>query len=212
MCQERDSGVSRSSAAGSSRPTIDSTRRRLLIAGAGAATSAVAGCLGGGGDSGGDEPPAAVTIPEDATCDVCGMVIRQHPGPSAEVFYADQEPEGHENPARFDSIWEAYQYEFEREDEGWENVAFYVTDYSAADYDIFEDGGDTLITRHYEASTFAAAADVTYVVDSRVKGTMGRDLLGFRNESDAESFKSEYGGLLTTHDGVTPQIIAGLGR
>ena len=139
------------------------------------------------------------------------MTIRQHPGPSAEIFYADQEPNGHENPARFDSTWEAYQYEFERDSEGWDDVAFYVTDYSAVEYDTFDDGGDTLISRHHVGSSFAPATAVTYVVDSDVKGTMGRDLIGFRSQSDAEAFQSEFGGSLTGHDGVTPEVVAGLG-
>ncbi|MFD1686400.1 nitrous oxide reductase accessory protein NosL [Halobellus litoreus] len=188
-------------------------RRPVLLAGTGMLVGSLSGCLGGngGGGDGSDDAPAAITIPEDATCDVCGMTIRQHPGPSAEIFYADQEPEGHENPARFDSTWEAYQYEFERDEEGWEDVAFYVTDYSAVDYETFEDGGDTLITRHYEASSFAPVTDVTFVVDSDVKGTMGRDLIGFGDEADAESFQSEFGGSLTGHDGVTPEVVAGLG-
>ncbi|MGQ4557012.1 nitrous oxide reductase accessory protein NosL [Halobellus sp. GM3] len=203
MCDEQGGGLDRGN-------HVSMRRRRFLLAGAGTAAASVAGCLGGSGGGDGDAP-AAVTVPEDATCDVCGMVIRQHPGPTAEIFYADREPEDHENPARFDSTWEAYQYEFERDDEGWEDVAFYVTDYSAVEYEVFEDGGDTLITRHYEASMFAPAADVTYVVDSEVKGTMGRDLIGFSDRADAESFQSSHGGSLTAHDGVTPEVVAGLG-
>ncbi|WP_336025493.1 nitrous oxide reductase accessory protein NosL [Halobellus salinisoli] len=194
-------------------------RRRFLFAGTGALAVSLGGCLGGsdGGDGSGgdgesgDEAPAAITIPEGATCEVCGMTIRQQPGPTAEIFYADREPEGHENPARFDSTWEAYQYEFERDDEGWEDVAFYVTDYSTVDYETFEDGGDTLISQHYEASALAPATDLTYVADSEVKGAMGRDLIGFSDESDAEAFQSEFGGSLLAHDGVTPEVIAGLG-
>jgi len=200
-------------------------RRQFVLAGTGALAVSLGGCLGGGGDGSagdggsgdgdgsddGDAAPAAITIPEGATCDVCGMTIRQHPGPSAEIFYAEQEPEGHENPARFDSTWEAYQYEFERDGEGWEDVSFYVTDYSAVEYETFEDGGDTLISRHYEAESFASVSDVTYVVDSEVKGTMGRDLIAFTDESDAEAFQSEWGGSLTGHDGVTPEVVAGLG-
>ena len=79
-------------------------------------------------------------------------------------------------------------------------------------YETFEDGSDTLISRHHEASSFAAASDVTYVVGSEVKGTMGQDLIGFSDRSDAEAFQSEWGGSLTTHDGVTPEVVAGLGR
>lgn len=188
---------------------ITATRRRLLLASVGTATVSAAGCLGG---SGGSDPPDAVTVPEGATCDVCGMVIRQHPGPTAEIFYRDRDPNGHDNPARFDSVWEAYQYEFEKDDADWEDVGFYVTDYSAVTYETSTDGSDTLISRHYEAPSFAAVSDVVYVVDSEVKGTMGRDLLGFSDRSDAEAFQSEWGGSITSHDGVTPEIVAGLGR
>jgi copper chaperone NosL len=192
---------------GTTDPT-SATRRRVLLASAGAAATSVAGCLGGGGS----DTPDPVTVPEGATCDVCGMVIRQHPGPTAEIFYRDRDPNGHDNPARFDSVWEAYQYEFEKDGANWEDAAFYVTDHSTVEYETFEDGSDTLISRHYEASSFAAASDVTYVVDSEVKGTMGRDLIGFSDRSDAEAFRSEWGGSLTTHDGVTPEVVAGLGR
>jgi nitrous oxide reductase accessory protein NosL len=184
------------------------TRRRVLLASAGTAAASVAGCLGGGEA----ETPDPVTVPEEATCDVCGMVIRQHPGPTAEIFYRDRDPNGHDNPARFDSVWEAYQYEFEKDGADWEDTAFYVTDHSTVEYETVEDGSDTLISRHYEASSFAAASDVTYVVGSEVKGTMGRDLIGFSDRSDAEAFHSEWGGSLTTHAGVTPEVVAGLGR
>jgi nitrous oxide reductase accessory protein NosL len=198
---------------GDETPSIH--RRQVLVASAGATTLALGGCLGGGGSGDGDsdgDAPAAITVPQGATCDVCGMTIRQHPGPTTEIFYADEQPSGHENPARFDSTWEAYQYEFERDEQGWEDVGFYVTDYSTVEYETFEDGGDTLISRHYEASSFAPASEVTYVVDSDVKGTMGRDLIAFTDRADAESFQSEHGGSLTAHDGVTPEVVAGLGK
>lgn len=187
-------------------------RRRPLLAAAGGATSlAVGGCLGSGSGAGSDAP-AAVTIPEGATCDVCGMTIRQHPGPTTQIFYAEQRPGGHDNPARFDSTWEAYRYAFERADRGWAEVAFYVTDYAAVDYAVFEDGDDLLVTRHHRASAFAPASEVTYVVDSDVKGTMGRDLIAFGDRDEAEAFRSEHGGSLTAHDGVTAETVAGLGR
>ncbi|MEA5387049.1 nitrous oxide reductase accessory protein NosL [Haloarculaceae archaeon H-GB11] len=153
-----------------------------------------------------------MTLTEQDTCEVCGMVIPNHPGPSAEIFYADQQPSGHENPARFDSTWEAFQYDFERQDRGWTRQAFYVTDYSAVDYEVFTDGGDTLITTHPEADAFADASEVTFVVGSEVKGAMGRDLIAFSEKADAESFNAEYGGSLATFDQVTPETIAQLGR
>ncbi|WP_363467281.1 nitrous oxide reductase accessory protein NosL [Halogeometricum borinquense] len=200
------------------RPADDGNtfrRRHFLLASAGVGAASLAGCLGGnegGGDGGQTTAPTAVTIPEGATCEVCGMNIRQNPGPITEIFYQDKQPNGHDNPARFDSVWEAYQYEFEKDDAGWTDVAFYVTDYSSIEYRTFEEGGDTFISSNYESSAFVPATEVTYVVDSSVKGAMGRDLVPFSKASDAESFQSEFGGSLATHDEVTPEVIAGIGR
>jgi nitrous oxide reductase accessory protein NosL len=128
------------------------------------------------------------------------------------VFYPGREPAGHANPARFDSTWEAYQFDFERRDEGWEPAAFYVTDYSAVDYRTFTDGGDTLVSTHPEASSFVDSEAVTYVVGSEVKGAMGRDLIGFSDRADAESFRDDHGGQLMGHGDVTRATIASLGR
>ncbi|MFC6784439.1 nitrous oxide reductase accessory protein NosL [Halobaculum halobium] len=187
-----------------------SVSRRTVLSGAVAAgVVSIAGCAGTGG-GGADSAPDAVTLSEDATCDVCGMVISKHPGPSSEAFYEDQEPNGHANPARFDSTWEAFQFDYERE--GWTRTSFYVTDYSAVDYEIRTDGDQQLISRHVEASTFVSADSVTFVADSAVVGTMGADLIGFSEQADAEAFRSEYGGELVTADEVTKTLIGQLGK
>ncbi|MFC7095864.1 nitrous oxide reductase accessory protein NosL [Halobaculum marinum] len=167
----------------------------------------LAGCLGG---ESGASAPAAVTLPDDATCDVCGMVIANHPGPSSEVFYADEQPNGHDNPARFDSTWEAFQYDFEHDD--WDREAFYVTDYSTVDYEIHTDGGQQLISRHTGEETFVDAETVTFVADSEVAGTMGADLLGFSERADAEAFRDDHGGELVAFEQVTETLISQLGR
>ncbi|MFW5948291.1 MAG: nitrous oxide reductase accessory protein NosL [Halolamina sp.] len=166
----------------------------------------LAGCLGGGSD----DVPAAVSLPDDATCDVCGMVISEHPGPTAEIFYADQQPAGHDNPARFDSTWEAFQFDFEHED--WSREAFYVTDYATVDYEIRTDDDQEIISTHYDADSFVDATEVTFVAGSSVEGAMGRDLIAFSEEEDAESFQSEYGGDIVTFDEVTSELISTLGK
>ena len=187
------------------------SRRRFLGATAAAvAAGGLAGCLSGDGGGDGDAPEP-VTLDESDSCDVCGMVIPNHPGPTSEVFYADEEPAGHANPARFDSTWEAFQFDFARRDEGWSREAFYVTDYSAVDYDLFEDGGDTLISTHPGADAFADATEVTFVVGSEVVGAMGRDLIAFGDEGDAEAFQAEHGGDLAAFDDVDEATVASLG-
>jgi nitrous oxide reductase accessory protein NosL len=174
--------------------------RRHVVATAAGLTAGLAGCLGGDGG----DPPAAVSLSEDATCDVCGMVISQHPGPTAEVFYADQRPAGHDNPARFDSTWEAFQFDFEHED--WDRQAFYVTDYSAVDYEIRTDGDQQVISTHYDASSFVDATGVTFV------GAMGEDLIAFSTPADAEAFQGEYGGDIVEFGDVSPELLSTLGN
>ncbi len=187
--------------------------RRTLLAGSGAvAAGALAGCLGGiGGIGGGGQAPAAISLTTEHTCDVCGMVIPNHPGPSTEVFYADRQPSGHDNPARFDSTWEAFQYDFERRDRGWKRRAFYVTDYSSVDYELLTEGGDTLISTHPTAEAFVDASSVTFVVGSDVNGAMGKDLVAFSKRADAESFSQDHGGKLAQFGDVTPGMVEQLG-
>ncbi|WP_136689941.1 nitrous oxide reductase accessory protein NosL [Halorhabdus amylolytica] len=179
------------------------TRRQLLGAVGTGAILGLGGCLGA-------ETPDPVTLTDNDACDVCGMIIPHHPGPSAEVFYRNKDPSGHENPARFDSTWEAFEYDFERRDRGWTRSAFYVTDYSAVDYEVFTDGGRTLISTHPEASAFVDASDVTFVVASSVEGAMGQDLIAFGNGDDARSFQGEYGGGLAAFGEVTRSMIGEL--
>jgi nitrous oxide reductase accessory protein NosL len=186
--------------------TASSCTRRHAIAATVGITAGLAGCLGGDGS----DAPAAVTLSEEATCDVCGMVISQHPGPTAEIFYADRRPGGHDNPARFDSTWEAFQFDFERED--WSREAFYVTDYAAVDYEIRTDGDQQVISTHYDAASFVDATTVTFVAGSSVVGAMGEDLIGFADEAEAESFQAEHGGEIVGFDEVTPELLSTLGR
>lgn len=185
------------------------TRRGVVVGAAGLAVG-LAGCIGGGdGDGAAPEP---ITLDQDDSCELCGMVIPNHPGPAAQIFYADQQPSGHDNPARFCSIWEAFQYDFERLDRGWEREAFYVTDYSGVDYEIIEDGGDLLLSSHPAAEHFVDATETTMVVGSDVKGAMGRDLVPFTAEDDATAFQEEYGGDVMGFDEVSPSVISELAR
>lgn len=182
------------------------TRRHALLAGGSAVALGLAGCSGGDGAP----APDPVSIEAGWTCDVCGMVVTAQPGPSAEVFYAE-EPNDHPNPARFCSCWEAFQFDFERSDRGWTRHAFYVTDYSRVEYDVYREGGDLLVTSHPAADAFGDATGLTFAVGSDVKGAMGRDLIGFATAADAEDFVAEYGGSVVPFAAVTRDTIAGLG-
>jgi nitrous oxide reductase accessory protein NosL len=182
----------------------------VLTATATLGASALAGCTGSFTGSTQTEQRDAITLTEEDHCDVCGMVIPNHPGPSSEIFYADSQPNDHANPARFDSTWEAFKFDFARED--WTRQAFFVTDYSSVEYELITDGGQQLISRHVDAASFVDAQSVTFVVGSEVVGTMGDDLIAFSDEPDANAFSQEYGGDLVTFDDVTPTMISQLGK
>jgi nitrous oxide reductase accessory protein NosL len=198
------------------QPSADGERgrrgiaRRTVLGGVAAIATATAGCLGIGGSGDDEAVPDPVTLTQDDQCEVCGMVIPNHPGPTAQIFYAEETPSGHENPAHFCSTWEAFQYDFQREEEGWDRQVFYVTDYSAVAYDLITDAGDTLISTHVQADDYVDGEEVTFVAGSEVKGAMGRDLIGFSEESDAEQFQSDHGGTVVAFGDVTEQTIAEL--
>ena len=174
-------------------------RRALLLS---MATVGLTGC---------QSTPVAtpVTIPQEARCDRCGMQITAHPGPTAQVFFVGMGPHGREGPAWFDSTWEAYRFVF---DHGADVRGWFVTDYSVVDPAIATDGDAPTIARAVHADSFREAGAVTYVMDSRVVGAMGRDLIGFGQRDDARSFRRVYGGAMTAHRSVTPELVGTLGR
>jgi nitrous oxide reductase accessory protein NosL len=179
--------------------------RRAVLGATAAAAASLAGC------GGSDDVPDPITIGEEDRCDVCGMVIRNHPGPIAQIFYADNEPADHGNPARFCSAWEAFQYDFNRQDRGWTRQVFYTTDYSSVEYELTTDGGDRFISAHPTAESFAAGASVTFDAGASVLGAMGPDLIGFTDDADARAFADDYGGEVVAFADVTPSIVSELG-
>lgn len=183
----------------------DVPRRAVLGAGGAFVATALAGCLGGDGDA---ATPAAVAIGPDDVCDVCGMVVANHPGPNGQSYWRGHEPADHPAPFRFDSLKQCFfPHYFERRDRGWTAAALYVTDYSAVDYSVTEGAGSRHVSSHTEASSFAPARDLSYVVESGVGGAMGPDLVPFSDAGDADSFASEYGGEVVSFDDVTPALV-----
>ena len=76
------------------------------------------------------------------------MIIQKHPGPVGQVFFRDNAPEGHDNPAYFDALKQClFPYRLERENRGWSVTAQYVTDYSSVDYDVTTEGDEVEVMR-----------------------------------------------------------------
>ena len=178
------------------------TRRRLVRTGGAGLGLALAGCLGG------PSPPDPVALTGGVACDVCGMVIEKHPGPDGQIFYRDRSPEGHDNPARFDSLKQCFfPYYLEHDQRGWSATALYVTDYSAVDYTLQAEGGETYISSHPEAAAFAPAREVVYVVGSAVVGAMGPDFIPFSDRASAEAFAADQGGDVLEFDAIGEGVV-----
>ncbi|WP_132059154.1 nitrous oxide reductase accessory protein NosL [Halorussus amylolyticus] len=177
--------------------------RRTVLGAVGLATTAsLAGCIGDL-TGGSEETPEAVSLADGLDCDNCGMVIEQHPGPNGQLFFEDRSPEGHDNPARFDALKQCFfPYKLEREQEGWNAVVGYVTDYSSVEYDVSTQGGTTTISSHTDPASFAEAETLQYVVESEVEGAMGPDFVPFSESEDAESFAEEHGGEVVAYDDI----------
>lgn len=180
------------------------SRRRLLGGTAVITAGAIAGCIGGGDGS----RPDPIDLAGGKQCDVCGMIIGDHYGPNAQIFYVDESPDGHENPAYFESLKACtFPYYFTHEEYGWEVAAIYTTDYSRTDYTLPTAGEETYISTHTGAETFVDATTLSYVVGSAVNGAMGAEFVPFSASEDAAAFADEHGGEVLAFEDVTPEII-----
>jgi nitrous oxide reductase accessory protein NosL len=167
----------------------------------------LAGCSGGSG--GGEPTPTPVALSGQKRDDRGGMVIGNHGGPNGQIFYADNSPAGHDNPAWFHTLaFGLFPYYFERRRDGWTATAIYVTDYSTVDYTVTDGERRSYMPAPTAAETFGDATGMTYVVESGVSGGMGAELFPFSAAGDARSFVEEYGGRTVAFDGVTPELVA----
>ncbi|GAB6860147.1 nitrous oxide reductase accessory protein NosL [Haloplanus litoreus] len=179
---------------------VGTTRRRVLLGTA--AAVALAGC------SGTDDRPEPISLSDAGSCDQCGMVIDQHPGPSGQTYYQENSPEGHDPPARFCSTICTFRHRYETEPQGWRPQVTYLTDYSAVDYGISESDGTRVISAHLAAETFVPTEDLEVVAGTDVEGAMGPALVPFSDGEDAEAFASEYGGDVIAAEDISQELVA----
>lgn len=180
------------------------SRRRLLLGIGSAATLALAGCLG-------DDAPDPVTIGE-VSCDNCGMVVTEHPGPSGQAFYEGSVPEDRDSdePAYFCASTCAYRFVFDQREAGDEPQVLYLTDYSTVDWEVSGDDNGEVISAHLDADDHGPASDLHIVVGTDVQGSMGPAMVPFSDPDDADAFVAEYGGSVVEHDDVNRELLESL--
>jgi len=139
------------------------------------------------------------------------MAIGDHGGPNGQVFYANNSPEGHDNPAWFHTLVSGlFPYHFARLDRGWEAEVIYVTDYSAVELSLPEDEERPLLPSPTSPDTFADATDLIYVAESTAQGGMGPTLPAFSDDDDAAEFADEYDGKTVGFDDITREFVSSL--
>jgi nitrous oxide reductase accessory protein NosL len=134
----------------------------------------LSGCFGVS-DSGDDgSVPDPVDLSGNKVDDEGGMQIEPHGGPNGQIYYADNSPDGHDNPAWFHTLSHGlFPYHFDRLEEGWDPEVIYVTDYSSIDHELIDREGGTYMPSPTAPDTFADAEGLTYVIESEVLGGMG---------------------------------------
>lgn len=185
---------------GSSRRQYD--RREVLGAVTVVGVGAVAGCVG-------EAEVEPISLAGERTCDVCGMIVEDHPGPVGQIHFEDDTEEGG-RPAQFCSSLCTYEYRFDAEDAGRTVLETFLTDYSRVDYDVYEEAGIVHITSHVEAETFGPEATLTFVVGSDVVGAMGPAIVPFGDRENASSFVADLGGDLFGHDEIDRELVEAL--
>jgi len=178
------------------------SRRQFALSTATLAATGLAGCLGS------TERPEPIALTEPTSCDQCGMVINQQPGPAGQTYYRDNSPEGHDPPARFCSTVCTYRHRFATADRGWTPQVTYLTDYAAVDYSVRSEGGAQIISAHLGAEHFAATDGLDVVTGSEVAGAMGPAIVPFGDTAAAETFASTYGGEIIAAEDISQELVA----
>lgn len=147
-----------------------------------------------------------------------GMVIGAHGGPNGQVFYADTDPKPEQgtaesspqadNGAWFHTLaYGLFPYHFEMVGEGATATVIYVTDYSVVDRERADGADRQQMPAPTAADTFADATELTYAVETGVRGAMGPDLMPFSDPDDAAAFVGSHGGHTVSYDDIDRPLI-----
>ncbi|TAN25119.1 MAG: nitrous oxide reductase [Castellaniella sp.] len=142
-------------------------------------------------------PPSQqpVAIEDDDICAVCGMYIKDSPGPRGEAYV-----EGHKQPLKFDSTRDFFAYILQ-------------PDNATRLQNLFVQDSARINWAHpsNSADSFTDARTAYYVGWQPLLGSMGPTLASFARKEDADQFIRDHGGHLLRFDEITPEMISLLG-
>lgn len=129
---------------------------------------------------------APVEIGDDTACALDGMLLRDYPGPKAQLQYAESEPEFFCDTVEMFSM-------LLRPEQARRVLAAYTQDMAKADWN--EPRGEWIDARQ-----------AFYVQGSDLMGSMGPTFAAFGRREDAEAFAREHGGKVLLFEEVTPEM------
>lgn len=130
-----------------------------------------------------------VAISETDECAVCGMSIKDHPGPKGQLYLV-----GSQQPAKFCSTVDFFIYALQPEHEN-RIAKAYVHDMTAAAWQEPDD------------ATFIPAPEAWFVIGHRLPGGMGPTLASFRDSAVAQAFIDEHGGRMLPYSEVDLEVL-----
>ncbi|WP_461536503.1 nitrous oxide reductase accessory protein NosL [Spongorhabdus nitratireducens] len=130
-----------------------------------------------------------VPIESGDTCHLCGMIIKNHPGPKGELY-----AKGSEVVKRFCSTRDLFAWVLQPENQP--NIdAIFVHDMAVSPWNTPDD------------EAFINARDAWYVAGSSQAGAMGTTLASFAEQAAADKFAQDFGGKVIRFDDITLQVL-----
>ena len=133
-----------------------------------------------------------VPIASGDICHLCGMIIRNHPGPKGELY-----ANGSASVKRFCSTRDLFSWLLQPENQPNVKTVF-VHDMAKSPWETPDD------------NTFVNARDAWFVAGSSKRGAMGATLSSFSSEKDARQFADDFGGEVLRFEAVTLELLASL--
>jgi len=131
----------------------------------------------------------AVAIESADECHLCGMMIKEFPGPKGELYKKETD-----KVQKFCSTRDMFSYYLDPENK--RNVAqLFVHDMSKTPWDAPND------------NYFIDAKKAWYVAGSKKMGAMGKTLASFAKKEDAIAFSKQFGGKILSFDEITLDVL-----
>jgi copper chaperone NosL len=132
-------------------------------------------------------PTTALEPADDTACALDGMLLKDFPGPKAQILYAEGKPDF------FCDLMDLFATVLAPEQKR-HVAAMFVQDMGKTDWD-------------HPQGNWIDAKTALYVVGSKKAGSMGPTFGSFSDRQDAEAFMNKEGGRIVRFDEITPGLV-----